>query len=79
MPTHTIPVPEVHCGHCVSSIEGALNPMTGVTEASVDLESRTVTVTFDDTAVSLDAIVSAIEDQGYDVPGDDAPSRLPMA
>jgi copper chaperone len=79
MPTQTIPVPEVHCGHCVASIEGALNPMSGVTEASVDLESRTVTVTFDDAAVSLDAIVTAIEDQGYEVPGDDGPSRLPMA
>jgi copper chaperone len=79
MPTQTISVPEVHCGHCVSSIEGALNPMDGVSEASVDLESRTVSVTFDDTAVSLDAIVTAIEDQGYDVPGDDDPARLPMA
>jgi copper chaperone CopZ len=36
-------------------------------------------VTFDDAAVSLDAIVTAIEDQGYEVPGDDGPSRLPMA
>jgi copper chaperone CopZ len=38
-----------------------------------------VTVTFDDAAVSLDAIVTAIEDQGYEVPGDDGPARLPMA
>lgn len=65
--TETISVPEVHCGHCVSSIEGALGPMAGVQAASVDLESRSVTVTYDADTVTRDALVTAIEDQGYDV------------
>lgn len=65
--TETISVPEVHCGHCVSSIEGALGPMEGVASATVDLESRSVTVTYDTGTVSRDALVTAIEDQGYDV------------
>jgi hypothetical protein len=29
--------------------------------------------------VTRDAIVAAIEEQGYEVPGDDGSSRLPMA
>ena len=66
--TQTISVPEVHCGHCVSSIEGALGPMDGVESASVDLDTKSVTVTWDPDAVSRDAIVGAIEDQGYEVP-----------
>lgn len=65
--TETISVPEVHCGHCVSSIEGALGPMDGVDSASVDLESRSVTVTYDSDTVSRDQLVATIEDQGYDV------------
>lgn len=77
--TQTISVPEVHCGHCVSSIEGALNPLTGVEAAAVDLDSRSVTVTFDPDVVALSDVVGAIEDQGYEVPGDDAPDGLPMA
>lgn len=77
--TQTISVPEVHCGHCVSSIEGALNPMAGVDAARVDLDTKSVTVTYDPDAVELAAVIGAIEDQGYDVPGDDDPARLPMA
>lgn len=77
--TQTISVPEVHCGHCVSSIEGALNPMDGVDTANVDLDTRSVTVTYDPDAVELAAVIGAIEEQGYDVPGDDDPERLPMA
>ncbi len=68
MTTETISVPEVHCGHCVSSIEGALGPMEGVESASVDLDTRTVTVTYDDGTVTHEQLVTAIEDQGYDVP-----------
>ncbi len=68
MTTETISVPEVHCGHCVSSIEGALGPMEGVASASVDLDTRTVTVTYDDGTVTHEQLVTAIEDQGYDVP-----------
>ncbi len=65
--TETISVPEVHCGHCVSSIEGALGTMAGVDEVTVDLESTSVTVTFQDHHITRDQLVAAIEDQGYAV------------
>lgn len=67
MTTETISVPEVHCGHCVSSIEGALKPMEGVADAKVDLDTKSVTVTYNDENVERDSIVKAIEDQGYAV------------
>jgi copper chaperone len=66
--TDTISVPEIHCGHCKASIEGALQPLAGVSAAEVDIESRSVTVTYDAAAVTRDAIVEAIEAQGYEVP-----------
>ncbi|PYI50841.1 copper ion binding protein [Paenibacillus flagellatus] len=53
------------CGHCVSSIEGAVRNVGA--SAKVDLGSKTVTVDYDEAKVSLAAIKEAIEDQGYDV------------
>ena len=66
--TETITVPEIHCGHCKSAIEGALSPVEGVRSAVVDIEQRTVTVDFDPGAVSRADLVGHIEDQGYEVP-----------
>lgn len=66
MTTTVISVPEVHCGHCVGSIEGALNPLEGVQKASVSLEATNVTVEHDD-SVTRDSLVAAIEEQGYEV------------
>lgn len=40
-------VPEVHRGQCKATIEGALRPLEGVIDASMDLDPRQVTVDFD--------------------------------
>lgn len=53
------------CGHCVSSVEKALDGV-GVM-GSVDLSSGKVTFEFDANKVSLETIKEAIEEQGYDV------------
>lgn len=49
------------------SIEGALNELGGVTTAEVHIDPRTVDITWDEDAVQLDAIIDAIEEQGYQV------------
>ncbi|MPZ86889.1 MAG: heavy metal transport/detoxification protein [Nitriliruptorales bacterium] len=64
----TIAVPEIHCDHCKSSIEGALQPLEGVREASVDIGARTVTMSFDARKIGRGELVTVIESQGYDVP-----------
>lgn len=53
------------CGHCVSSVEGAVRNAGGA--AKVDLASGQVTVEFDDSKLSVQAIKEVIEEQGYDV------------
>lgn len=63
----TLNVPDISCGHCKSSIEGALAPMDGVERAEVTIEARTVDVAYDDASVDLEQIIAAIEEQGYDV------------
>jgi copper chaperone len=60
-------VPDIHCDHCASSIEGAVGAIEGVEKVKVQIDERTVDVTYDDAAVEVDAIVTAIEGQGYEV------------
>ena len=67
MSTMTLDVPTISCGHCKSSIEGAVGGLDGVRRVEVGIDEKKVDVDYDDTAVSLDDIVAAIEDQGYDV------------
>jgi copper chaperone len=68
MITKTLSVPDISCNHCKVSIEGAVRPLTGVEEVSVDIPARTVELSFDETAIDLDQIVAAIEEAGYTVP-----------
>ena len=63
----TLSVPEITCDHCKNSIEGAVGALDGVASAEVNVEAKTVSVGFDAPA-SIEGIIGAIEDQGYDVP-----------
>jgi copper chaperone len=63
----TFSVPEVHCDHCKSSIEGAVGALDGVAAVEVRIEDRAVDVSWDESTVADDAIVAAIEEQGYEV------------
>jgi copper chaperone len=61
--TITYSVPEISCGHCKSTIEGAVEGLAGVTSVAVDIDAKTVTIDGGD----QDAVVAAIEDVGFDV------------
>lgn len=67
MTTTTLNVPDISCGHCKSSIEGAVGELSGVDKVEVHIDAKTVELSFDDNALSMDAIVAAIEGQGYEV------------
>ncbi len=66
--TRTLSVPEISCGHCKSSIEGAVSPLDGVEKVEVHIEERTVDLDYDGSDSTFEAIVAAIEEQGYAVP-----------
>ena len=61
--TTTYSVPEISCDHCKSTIEQAVGSLDGVERVDVDVEAKTVAVD----GGERDAIVSAMEDAGYDV------------
>jgi copper chaperone len=65
----TLSVPDISCGHCKTSIEGAVNPLTGVAKAEVSIHDRNVDIEYDPSKIELNDIVSAIDDQGYEVNG----------
>ncbi len=60
-------VPEVHCDHCKSSLEGAVGALDGVDTVEVTVADATIDVAFDEGSVGLDAIKTTIENQGYSV------------
>ena len=66
MTSITLSVPEISCDHCKNSIEGAVGELTGVDKVEVAIDTRTVDVSFD-SPTDVDAVVAAIEDQGYEV------------
>lgn len=67
MTSTTLSVPAISCGHCKSSIEGAVAELSGINRVEVGIDSRQVEVDFDEAAVEIDSIIEAIEGQGYDV------------
>ncbi|MFN2389979.1 MAG: heavy-metal-associated domain-containing protein [Actinomycetota bacterium] len=62
--TSTLRVADATCGHCKTTIEGAVTKVGGVTEASLDLDSKLLRVEHAD-ATGTDDLVSAIEAAGY--------------
>ncbi|WP_017549858.1 copper chaperone CopZ [Salinicoccus carnicancri] len=67
MANKTIKVEGMTCGHCKSSVEGALNKLEGVNGSEVSLEDNQVSVDYQEDKVDDAAMVDAIEGQGYDV------------
>jgi copper chaperone len=63
----TLSVPDISCGHCKTSIEGAVNPMEGVDKAEVSIDDRKVNINYDPSKIQLSDIISAIDEQGYEV------------
>ena len=66
MTSITLSVPEISCDHCKNSIEGAVGELAGVDKVEVMIDARTVDVSFD-SPTDVDAVVAAIEGQGYEV------------
>jgi len=65
----SLSVPEIHCDHCKSSLEGAVGAMNGVQAVEVSVAEATIDVAFDAESIGLDAIKHVIEEQGYAVAG----------
>ncbi|NNN12838.1 MAG: heavy-metal-associated domain-containing protein [Acidimicrobiaceae bacterium] len=47
------------------TIENGLSRAEGITEVAVDVEAKTVKVTFEEPLVGVDALLSKLDDLGY--------------
>lgn len=68
MTADTLTVPEIHCGHCKTSIEEAVSALDGVESVEVQIDPRVVHLNYDESTVDLEDIKAAIESVGYEVP-----------
>jgi len=50
MKTITYHVPAISCGHCVHTIESELSDLPGVAKVGAEMDSKMVTIQFDDPA-----------------------------
>jgi copper ion binding protein len=66
MTTSTYTVKGMTCGHCVSSVEGEVGRLGGVSEVKVDLPTGRVSVT-SQSELDLAAVRAAVEEAGYEV------------
>ena len=72
--TETFAVSGMHCAACQSRVQGALQTLPGVTDATVNLMTQSATVTYDPGRLTADALVDRVRSTGYDAaaPTDDA-------
>lgn len=63
----TLSVPDVSCGHCVNTVNGALGALAGVETVNTDLPTKTVHLRYDPSQVSLDQIETTLDEEGYPV------------
>ncbi|EYC50053.1 heavy metal transporter [Hylemonella gracilis str. Niagara R] len=64
----TLPVVGMDCGGCVRSVDKALRALPGVGEVNVSLDTAQAVAQIDPARVTRQALVTAIEDAGFDVP-----------
>jgi len=60
-------VPDMDCASCAGKVEHALDDLDGIVDVDTRPTTGTTKLTYDSSAVSVTAIVDAIEAAGYDV------------
>ncbi|HIC93449.1 MAG TPA: heavy metal translocating P-type ATPase, partial [Anaerolineae bacterium] len=65
--TVTLPITGMTCASCVAHVEHGLKSVEGVLEANVNLATEQASVILDPELVSLEHLVDAVRDTGYDV------------
>jgi copper chaperone len=67
MATTVLTVPDISCEHCEKTIVGALSPVTGIANVTVDIPTKQVTVEYDATQVSVDQMKDVLKEEDYPV------------
>ena len=65
MKTKTLPIEGMTCAACSAAVERAVRKLPGVTEANVNLTAENLHLSYDESQVSLDSVVQAVDHAGY--------------
>ncbi len=63
----TLSIPDVSCEHCVKTINGALGSLQGVEAVSTDIPTKSVSLRYDPSKVSMKQIETTLDDAGYTI------------
>ena len=63
--TVTLDIPKMDCPICPITVETALKKVDGVSAVDADLDSRSATVSFDDSRTNVDELTAATAHAGY--------------
>ncbi len=55
------------CGHCTAAVTTAVKNLKGISDVTVTLADKTAAVVYDDSLISRETIIMAIEEEGFSV------------
>ncbi len=66
MTTITVKAPNIHCGHCVHTIQSEVGELAGVQSVKAEEQTRLITIGFDSPA-TREQIEAVLAEIGYPV------------
>ncbi|MBZ0202863.1 MAG: cation transporter [Ignavibacteria bacterium] len=57
---------EMSCGACKSSITKSINQLSGITGLYIDLDSKIIEVSYENTVTGQKAVLNAVLDAGFE-------------
>ncbi len=63
----TLDIEGMSCSGCCNSVENTLSNLEGVTQAEVDLDNGSASVSYDPDKVTIDDFRNAVDEAGYEV------------
>ena len=58
----TLSIPEMNCGHCKASVEGAVQGLDPAAKVTVDLQAHTAKI---ETSADAAALIAALDEVGF--------------
>jgi copper ion binding protein len=65
--TMTVTAPDISCGNCVAHIEKDVCALAGVSGVKGDVDTKQVTITFDESKISRAQIAETMDEAGYPI------------
>lgn len=67
MPTKTTKIPNINCAHCTKAIEREVGDLEGVTSVKAEIDSKMVTIDWNEPPATWSQITELLNEIGYPV------------